>query len=508
MRRSRTGQLLTLRNIIWLGIISLLTVYGILAFNSGLTLSPTTNSNPSAEYEVSQITQDTKSIGQADSQSVERVLPEWIEWVASAKDESYAYSEDSLLQTQAHFFSMSDTKRQVLSFHMILGLILMTAGILQFWPRFRRRHRKWHRASGSIYIVAAFFSMSSSAYHLATSQIDDVYSQYVFYMGLWFLILLSLSSIVLAMFEIKRKHIALHLGWQALAFGCFLTAPIQRFLWISLAPLAGERSFNEMNIVVNISLIALALFCGYLLFIYNRAVSPIKRSAITADPALALHPATLPITFGATVISWAFMLVYYGISAGFHQSSAAQHLVPSLAQTQHDHIVTPVFGAGLLLLTSLALIFYFWSLSQLRQARFSKRTFAGLTISTLMTIGCLLYLGSNLGWPTHEAPVGGVFYVLTASFLLFFLFRYLLQWRNKAYGKLQETLVFLGLFTVAPGLMQLLLSTISVSNLIPATYAAQGHGYQIAAAAALVIPMLIGHLSSMFSGETQRHSVQ
>ena len=278
-----------LRRWIWPLIGLVLIGYGLLAFNAGTTLSPATgrtdNGAEVARYVLDQTRQGVDMIG---TEEVSQVVPDWANLMARLSSSDYAYGDDGLQDTQIYYFSMPESRRTVLSTHMMLGMVLMTAGFLQFWPAFRRRFRKTHRLLGAVYVLAAFASMTLSGIHLVNSGIANTFNTFVFHVGLWVMLVGVVVSVSMAGIALLRKDIARHLGWQALGFGFLLTAPLQRIDWLALSTVAGDASFNEMNILVNTILFVQATLAGYWLFRVNRGSSPLRASAT-----LALKPISL-----------------------------------------------------------------------------------------------------------------------------------------------------------------------------------------------------------------------
>ena len=262
---------------LWAALALLLIGYGLIAFEAGTKISPQMNTTEDQlgkiDYLLEQARNDVSTIGSPES---EAMSPVWVRAIERLHSSQYANSDDSVMPTERHYISMSDGQRNRLSLHMMLGLVLMTFGFFQFLPAFRRRFRMAHRVMGVLYVIAGFTSMAMSGSHLFSNRVSDIFNEYVFYMGLWVMLVIAVTGLSAAGYAIWRKNIAAHLGWQALAFGSFLTAPIQRIYWVGMAPFAGDATFNEMNILLNVSLFAQAFLAAYLLFCSNRGGSPVR----------------------------------------------------------------------------------------------------------------------------------------------------------------------------------------------------------------------------------------
>lgn len=237
-------------SLFWIIGLLVVAMYGFLAFNSGVKLSPLTNPTTDSATVVTRIIQQADQQQTIVDADLDQVIPTWAKLSAAAGSEQFTYGSDSVADTLHHYHQMQSQQKQALSIHMMLGSVLMVCGILQFWPAFRKKYPKTHRVIGGVYIVTAMLSMSMSIYHLIHTGPDKTYGEFAFFFGLWFLAIGAITSILLAIYYIKKRDIVKHMGWQALAFGFFLTAPIQRLNWITLSYfLAPYTTFNEMNYI-------------------------------------------------------------------------------------------------------------------------------------------------------------------------------------------------------------------------------------------------------------------
>lgn len=481
--------------------------YGFVAFNAGSKISPLMNSANQADETVTYImAQADQGISMSHSEEV-AVLPFWINLIAKIESSQYIHGSDSIMETERHFYRISEQKKQVLSTHMMLGLVIMAAGFFQFWPAFRRKHRKIHRALGVLYVGTAFTSMGMSGYYLVNNGIEDTYSQFVFFTGLWFLLALSVISISIAGIAIFKRNIALHLGWQALAFGCFLSAPVQRALWVGLAPFSNGATFNEVNIAVNVCLLALCLLGGYLLFYLNRESSPQRASSRSAKPKAVALPGQYSI-YIAFFLAWVLVASFYLGASGFSGTALGQRFVPAVASQWHDSVISSlmpwvlVMGLAVFLVAAARVLSH--SSESLGQASAEMKA---ILLSGAVVSVVFITWGWQLGMPSHAHSVAGAFYMIAATLILLFLSLIAYGINSDQPGKVREWLWFAVLFMISPALMYLSLFIMNVTNIVPVRYVQLGHGYQIAAALALALPVIIGHLMAVYSPLTQRYAV-
>ncbi|MBZ0334000.1 DUF2306 domain-containing protein [Marinobacter sp. AL4B] len=485
-----------------------LITYGLFAFNAGSKVSPilnpVTGADDTVAYIVEQANNGTQMAGTAEAE----VLPAWINLIARIESSEYIHGSDSIMNTEQHFYAMEETKKHVLSTHMMLGLVLMATGFFQFWPAFRRKHRKTHRVLGVVYIIAGFSSMAMSTYYLLNTEVSKIYSQFVFYAGLWIMLSTVVIGLSLACYAIIKRNIAVHLGWQAFAFGSFLTAPIQRLYWIGMAPLSDGASFNEMNIVMNVTLFAQAFLGGYILFYLNRESSPLRNSTNTLSGSSYADELKAYGSYAVFFVVWLLAAVFYIVAPGFAANDFMQQQAPASAALWHDAILNSSLPALLLIVLAALLA----TAARLLTATPEKLQKMWLEPKVLLAAGAVtgiifLRWGWQLGMPSHTHSLAGVFYTAAGIFLIWFLAMVARAIHSQRFGKMKEWLWFASLFAASPGVLYGLLYVVNAINLVPEPYRQQGHGYQLAAGAALLVPVFFGHIFAIYSAETKRYAV-
>ncbi|MCC1497843.1 DUF2306 domain-containing protein [Alcanivorax sp. 1008] len=481
--------------------------YGLLAFNSGTTLSPVTSRTDNGAEVTSYILKQTnQGIDMTGTEEVRQAMPAWVNLMARLSSGDYAYGDDGLQETEVYYFSMSETRRTVLSTHMMLGLVLMTAGFLQFWPAFRRRFRKAHRVVGVVYVLAAFASMTLSGIHLVNSGIANTYNTFVFHVGLWIMLVGVVVSVSMAGLALLRKDIARHMGWQALGFGFLMTAPLQRIDWLALSTIAGDASFNEMNILVNTILFVQASLAGYWLFRVNRSSSPLRASAT-----LALAPLSLATQRIGYVLLAALALVWLTPAMTLN-SLADMPVVSRMIPAAPLSWLSAVVDGGVLVLFALALevlMLAAWTeLASLRNGINERSMATHLTsISAVIVAAISLHWAYQLGMPNHSRSLAGGGFALLGLLLIFFMLQKTRAQRQGARGKAVEWLQFLLLSATSPALILINLWLLDVTSAVPPLYLAEGAGYELATIGAVFTPVLIGFLLSVYSAETERYRI-
>lgn len=478
--------------------------YALLAFNSGVTLSPLTNKAENNE-EIATYILDRANAGvdMRGSPEVKQVVPAWSNLMAELSSSSYAYGADGLQDTEIYYFSMSESRRNVLSTHMILGAVLMITGFLQFWPAFRRRYRKAHRFTGVIYILAAMSSMTLSGIHLVNTGIANTFNTYVFHIGLWIMLVGVLFSISMAAIALIRKDIARHLGWQALGFGFLLTAPLQRLDWIFFSTMADEISFNEMNILVNTILFVQATMGGMLLFWLNRGSSPV-RSEVVITPLSSTIKSIGYISIATISLIW---LVPSLVFDSLKDIAFVNRMVTESALTWLTDIIS--HGSIALAVAMVVLLFSAWKQLIVLRNDGTKPVFSRyITSLSAITMAIISFNWAyQLGMSSHVHSVAGVGFALLGSLIVCFLALLTNAYRKNEMGKAVESLQFLLLIATAPALLITNFWFFDSINVIPAEYLAKNAAYEMATIGAVFIPFLMGCLLSIYSEETARYRI-
>ncbi|MGC4061645.1 MAG: DUF2306 domain-containing protein [Aquabacterium sp.] len=192
---------------------------------------------------------------------------------------TYAYGERGLSEPLIHYATMPKANGVTLSLHNALGGTCMLFGALQFWPAFRRRFPRWHRAFGLVYLLAAQSAMIAAMVYLVRTPVALIYDQLTFYIGLWSLAIGVTFSLWMAVYSMWRKQIAQHQAWMSLNYGMLLTAPIQRYGWLAFGAFGPPLRQLEANYAVTGVLVPLCVMFGYGLFSLNRWFQADRSSA-------------------------------------------------------------------------------------------------------------------------------------------------------------------------------------------------------------------------------------
>ena len=111
--------------------------------------------------------------------------------------------------------------------HIVPGALFVILGPLQFMPRIRFRHIRFHRWSGTVFIIAAYIIGITAIVLSFTKQliggIDEAVASLFF--SIFFLVSISMS-----LYYILRKQVMLHREWMIRSFSLGLAIATVRII--------------------------------------------------------------------------------------------------------------------------------------------------------------------------------------------------------------------------------------------------------------------------------------
>lgn len=488
------------RNALYLVFMLAVVFYGVLAMQTGrYNLPAATEASRVTEIAAARAKGDA-GVAYADLTAAEKdAYPIWVNLMGRVSSTRYTYGSDSISEITEYYAVMPATQKTILSAHMMLGGSCIILGLFQFWPAFRRRHRKAHRIMGALYVGAALVAMTLSVLHLLHAGIENTYQTFVFHVGLWMMVVGVVSSLLLAGYHIWRRNIALHLGWQAIGYGFLLTAPVQRYDWMLVGHFFPGISQGVGNGLVNVILFWQCLLLAYVLFAWNRA-----ESAPRQQPVARVANARLTGVKRVALLIGGFAILTiaqrYMFSTGLAGSEAARAMVPasllaSDAQLFAGSFLSPLFAG--VMIAALGSLLYLVVFNE------DARGVRALAAVTALAAGAIqMYWGWAQGGPSPATFSGGTFHMVTGlSMTVFALLMLLAGWRNRDALRSEWT-IFLLLFALAPPTLFWVLEVMHALALVPEIYVGRGHAYMIAAIVPLTNAMLVGIIAAMQGRET------
>jgi uncharacterized membrane protein len=112
--------------------------------------------------------------------------------------------------------------------HILGAATYALVGILQFVPRFRRRHRAWHRRAGGVLTVAGLLVAGSALWMTLLYAPKPGTGVLLYLLRLGFASAMA-ASLVLGFSAIRRRDIAAHRAWMIRAYAIGLGAGTQVF---------------------------------------------------------------------------------------------------------------------------------------------------------------------------------------------------------------------------------------------------------------------------------------
>ncbi len=487
---------------LWIVGIAILFAYGLLAMNAGFKLSDT-YTNVHAD-KIAIMMRDRADRNEAvDHKTAMETLPLWVNISAQFGTDRFVYGSDGPMDAFIHYFQMNRFDKFILSAHMMLGTVIMICGSLQFLPFFRKKYPRFHRYSGSTYMLAAFTSMIFSMYHLVETGPDKTFGGFAFYVGLWFLAICSTGAMIAAFYYIKKKDIMRHMGWQAMAFGFFLTAPLQRVNWMVLPYFfSAHTSFNEMNYLINVVLLIEASLVGFLLFYVNRLSINSNVNMVLASPKdmrKTAKSSIASIMASFAVVTGGLFIYYYVVSPGFENHATTSSLFPPalIAADLAIHINRAydiIFS--LLGCFSVATIAFWFA----KPLAFVKRPVILCLCGASLAMAVILWKWAlMIGLPSHSVSAGGTFFALTGSLIILFSLLSLWAFHGRRYYLLDEFLLFLFAAVIAPPMAYISAFIVDTIALVPERFIATGHGYQIAMIGAILPGLLVVNIYSIYA---------
>jgi uncharacterized membrane protein len=112
--------------------------------------------------------------------------------------------------------------------HIVGAAVYVLVGILQFLPRFRRRHLTWHRRAGRVLAVAGLLVAGSALWLTLFYAPQPGTGDLLFMLRLLFASAM-VASLVLGVTAARRRDFAAHRAWMIRAYAIALAAGTQAF---------------------------------------------------------------------------------------------------------------------------------------------------------------------------------------------------------------------------------------------------------------------------------------
>ena len=112
--------------------------------------------------------------------------------------------------------------------HVLGSATYVLLGALQFMPRFRRRHRTWHRRAGRVLVVAGLLVAASALWMTLLYQPKPGTGDLLYVLRLVFGSAM-IACLILGFTAIRRRRIAAHRAWMIRAYAIGLAAGTQAF---------------------------------------------------------------------------------------------------------------------------------------------------------------------------------------------------------------------------------------------------------------------------------------
>lgn len=143
--------------------------------------------------------------------------------------------------------------------HSVLGGALMLLGPVQLLTAVRRRTRL-HRATGIVFALTVYISMTGAAIYLARTAPADAFSGAAFWVDLGTILIGTVMSVTFGILAAVGRFPDLHQRWMLLCYGFLMTAPLLRFEWGALPWILPDLSMEDINRVAIMHLGSVVVF--------------------------------------------------------------------------------------------------------------------------------------------------------------------------------------------------------------------------------------------------------
>jgi hypothetical protein len=421
------------------------------------------------------------------------------------------FANSRLPEQGIYYATMPKTNQLLMVTHVLLGVFCLVVGGFQFWPQFRKRFMKVHRAFGALYVITAPLSVVLALVYLVYTPPHHIYAHLVAWVALWIFGLLAIFSIVMAVRAIRARRIHEHQAWMALSFGCLIVAPMLRWNWLLLGLAFPEIDQETLNQVTLAIMVPEVLLISYGLTLANRQyrTAMLRRPANTlAIRCRQLFASAMPLWQGLAVVTIMVNAASWVFADGTLSLAPAGLIPGALPGQEVATFQNHAWLGSLLTISSAAALLIGLSLLNKLLADPDNKlrhlpTMTFVAASLLMAALCI-FTGRDIGLAGNlQLFSGGTTYVLagllTGVFSLFFLATYLAG--NAALMK--ESLIFV-LATLPFNALLLLFLWMTHGLSLPADYLIVGQGYLLPAGASMSL-FFIAMLYVVYGQATRQH---
>lgn len=130
--------------------------------------------------------------------------------------------------------------------HTVTGALLMALGPYLLYSRPWRRTLR-HVVAGRLYLATALASMTGALVFLVNEPLEAAFTGPVFALGLWAMLVGTVSSALLGWVAAVRHQIRLHVIWVCLNYGFLMSAPLLRIEWGLFGVLGVGDTLEEVS---------------------------------------------------------------------------------------------------------------------------------------------------------------------------------------------------------------------------------------------------------------------
>ncbi len=413
-----------------------------------------------------------------------------------------------------YYGRMPSSHAVILAVHTVMAGFCMLAGALQFWPAFRRRWPRVHRAIGVTYILTVTVAAVSAMAYMAVTPPDAIFVGLTGVIAEWSIAILILLTMALAMWHLRQRRIAQHQAFMALNFGLLMVQPLLRWDWAALHAFVPAVDLNTLTLATLMFLAPQGALIGYALLWFNRwsqRMRPQPAVLPMADAVRGLLQRGWPLMVAASVLGAGLMLWTQGFSPELTRAPSAVHVAPAAVLAHQAQALSGqdtgrlllMLGAALTMLATPGFVRAGFA-GVVQQASVALRGSAALMAAGLALVGAVQWhWGSVVGLPAGQVALAGGAHFATLG-ALSLGFAALLGGAALA-GRasyIKEWGVFVALLAWAPLGMRGLLWLMAQLPL-PAHWLASGQFYLLASAGPALVVVLLA-LTYVAHGQASR----
>ena len=183
--------------------------------------------------------------------TVSKKTATYAELLAVAVSPEYAMGPESVSEMTPYWRSMPRFNQVILGLHAFLASICLLIGPFSLSQSLRERRPLLHRRLGKAYFGLGIPAMILSMIYLSITPMDRVYGGKPFAIGLWGIAVLTLYTMIMGLYHIRRGEVLEHKRIMILNFAAIIIAPFLRLWWLLFGLIFSGHAFDTQAITMS-----------------------------------------------------------------------------------------------------------------------------------------------------------------------------------------------------------------------------------------------------------------